>query len=423
MNKNDELFPKYRLNQPNGSTFTLADFAEIVTEDTLPYFLSRVVNESKPGQEYRSLILKAAAETLKKDVNQLVSLLNEIQPQKPSNLEYCEILKMSIISDHKLINTVIEARPFVMKPWLKKGSLNLISAPRGIGKSWLAASMAEAITHNLNIGDWETENPVNCLLVDGEMSADDLQTRLKSLTAGLQTPEARLDILSAELMHQQGYPVLNLADLDRRNALLKFLKQSDYGLVVFDNISALTPGLDENSKQDWDPIAQFLLQVRFLGITVILLHHTGKDTTKGGRGTSGREDHMDCCIILSRPINYKQEDGCRFDMEFTKARGIQGNSVNPICFSLVNTDTGLWWETDIKKSFDKEAIIALLGNEIPQKDISAILKVDKSTVSKIKTKAIKDRFIEEIDRGKCRFTPKGKQTYGHIDVDKLLSRC
>ena len=40
-------------------------------------------------------------------------------------------------------------------------------------------------------------------------------------------------------------------------------------LWVIDNLASLAAGLDENKKRDWDPVNQFLLELRFAGISTI----------------------------------------------------------------------------------------------------------------------------------------------------------
>jgi hypothetical protein len=83
-------------------------------------------------------------------------------------------------------------------------------------------------------------------------------------------------------------------------------------------LASVAGGLDENSRKDWDPVNQWLLELRFAGITTIMLHHTGKGGAQ--RGTSAREDNLDCSIILKSPPDYSPEDGARFICHFSKAR-------------------------------------------------------------------------------------------------------
>jgi len=70
--------------------------------------------------------------------------------------------------------------------------------------------------------------------------------------------------------------------------------------VVLDTLAATTPGLDENSKEILVAfsVAQRLID-RF-GCTVMMIHHAGKDSTKGSRGFSGIKGACDFEIEVLR---------------------------------------------------------------------------------------------------------------------------
>jgi putative DNA primase/helicase len=119
-------------------------------------------------------------------------------------------------------------------------------------------------------------------------------------------------------MNQHGLPRANLIDDDWRKMMKALLLANGIKLWVADNIASLAPGIDENSKQEWDPVNQWLLELRFAGITTIFLHHANKDG--GQRGTSGREDNIDISILLDWPSGYTGGDGCKFVAKFKKAR-------------------------------------------------------------------------------------------------------
>ena len=51
-----------------------------------------------------------------------------------------------------------------------------------------------------------------------------------------------------------------------------------------------------------------------------MIHHQGK--TGDQRGTSAKEDILDTVIRLDRPKDYRSEQGARFEVHLTKARGI-----------------------------------------------------------------------------------------------------
>jgi len=48
------------------------------------------------------------------------------------------------------------------------------------------------------------------------------------------------------------------------------------------------------------------------------------------RGTSRREDTLDYVLSLKRPRDYDPQQGCAFEIHFTKARGLWGKDVRAI---------------------------------------------------------------------------------------------
>jgi len=127
----------------------------------------------------------------------------------------------------------------------------MITAGRGLGKTWLSLSIALGIVTKSSVGKWKAENSADVLYIDGEMAADELQARLKKLCVGKAPLLARLDFLTSELMHQAGYPTPNLSDKAWRDAIYNKLQQSGiYKVIILDNLASLTPGIDENDKKD-----------------------------------------------------------------------------------------------------------------------------------------------------------------------------
>ena len=134
-----------------------------------------------------------------------------------------------------------------------------------------------------------------------------------SKVLGPEDKECRFDQLSAARFAIDNGKQLTISTEEYRNAIYQHLNDNEqYNLLILDNIASLTPGLDENSKGDWDPINQWLISLRHLNVAVIFIHHSGKNAKSGSRGTSGREDALDCIIKLSRPEGYKPTQGCKF---------------------------------------------------------------------------------------------------------------
>ena len=222
-------------------------------------------------------------------------------------------LEDSLLTVTEFINTKIKRPKVLVKPWLTASSLNMIYGLRGIGKSWLSHILAISLTRRegyINIGNWKTRQGASVLLVDGEMSKASIQQRLKYLIQSYDVGEGRKLFLLAD--------DLNLTKKKQRDSLSEIAKEKMIDVLFLDNISCLFPGLDENSKQDWDPINRWLLSLRAMGLAVVLIHHAGKQGKQ--RGTSGREDSLDTVIRLTRPKDYDPSQGARFWVYFDKAR-------------------------------------------------------------------------------------------------------
>lgn len=328
-----------------------------------------------------------------------------------------EAIIQGVMSSSEFLSLRIKPRAYYLKPWLRSGSLAMIYAQRGIGKSFLCIIIALCITRKLDLGNWQAGEPAPVLYIDGEMAAEELQDRFRLLSACLPPEIAPLHILSAESMQGNGWPTPNLADSKWREALYSFLKESFYRVLILDNIASLTPGIPENEKESWDEINRWLLSLRWNGMAVILVHHAGKSGDQ--RGTSGREDNLDIVIRLSRPAGYRPEDGARFDCEFTKARGVYGDSATPFSIHLVGCQDGnLTWGAESAGAQTRQLIIALLGNGIPQREIPGLLGVQRAWVSKVKKTAIKDGYLTEYGE----FTDEGNDKYGGISIDGLVGR-
>lgn len=241
-------------------------------------------------------------------------------------------------------------RTMIMSPWLRQGTLTLVYAKRGLGKTWFGLLTAVAITRGLPIFPWQTITPVGCLYLDGEMACEELQSRLRQLTIGLPPERASLHIISSEHLKSNNEPPIDLVDEKCRKNILHDLKQDkSIRLLIIDNLSCLAPRISENSKQLWDSINQWLLELRAIGVAVIMIHHTGKkDGTP--RGTSAREDNIDVSISLEE-ANYEDEEdtsfrGVKFVAIFTKSRGLCGNDAAPLVIKIAEGYAGkLPWET------------------------------------------------------------------------------
>lgn len=287
----------------------------------------------------------------------------------------------------------IEKRTEYLSPWIKEGSIGLISGWRGCGKTFFALGILDAVSNGTSFGPWKNETPVPCLLLDGEMPIQDIIERSNDL--GLDSDRQQpFYIYSDAYATQQGMKRANLTDPVWRDEMKDILLKKGVKFWVIDNLASLASGLDENIRKDWDPINQWLLELRFAGISTLMLHHLGKAGLQ--RGTSAREDNLDYSILLKSPYNYTPEDGCRFIVNFSKAR-VRTNELNKIAdteFKLQQDESGkLVWTWGNVKAGIKIEILRLLDEGMTQKDIKDTLGIDKGYVCRVRKQAIKSGFL------------------------------
>jgi hypothetical protein len=85
------------------------------------------------------------------------------------------------------------------------------------------------------------------------------------------------------------------------SALAQLIIDLGVVLVIVDTLARCTVGADENSSKDMGVMVACLDYWRSLGAAVLLVHHPGKDVTKGGRGSSAIHGAVDTELVLTRP--------------------------------------------------------------------------------------------------------------------------
>ena len=337
---------------------------------------------------------------------------------KQNTCKLPDIWKEAIDVDD-FIKMELPKRPMILAPWLRKSSLVMVYAYRGVGKTWFALSIALSITTGAPIGSWGRETPTGVLYVDGEMAADEMQENIKSLSATLPPRSAQFKILSSDLLHQNNFSSVNISQLEWRKQIEDALSsQNEIGVLILDNLSCLSPGTEENDKNAFDVISQWMIGLRHKGITVILLHHAGKGGDQ--RGTSGREDALDIVIKLTRPPGHKPSDGAKVIVSFEKSRGVYGSGISDFTFSLGDDEEGnLIWLTDVPiSSSNKEEIIALLGEGKTPNEIMVIVGGSKQNISKHKQWAVERGYLfENIKTRRISFTEIGQKKYAAYITD------
>lgn len=274
-------------------------------------------------------------------------------------------------------------REYVVAPILPARSLAMMFAPRGVGKTYVAMNVGYAAATGGKFLRWSAERPRSVLLIDGEMPAELLQERIRSMMAGGDKPLLDANQFRIVSMDRQALGrSINLAKAEDQACIDGLLEGVD--LLILDNISTLVSGGRENDAESWDTMQPWLLQLRRRGVSVLLVAHAGRG--ENARGTSKREDVLDTVIQLRRPEDYDPEEGARFEVRLTKARGIFGEDAAPFIAKLETRDGADFWSAATISDLNFEAVLDLSKSGKSVREIEADLGISKSRVSRIQSK-------------------------------------
>lgn len=189
--------------------------------------------------------------------------------------------------------------------WLVRGvlpaeGLAALYGPSGSGKSFLALDLCAAIAAGAPawFGRTVSAASVTYCALEGERGMgkraqawsrhqrEPLPTRLRFMTQGM---DLRQD-----------------ADIADLAAAVRTADASN-GLLVIDTLNRAAPGADENASRDMGQLIEACKELqRRVGGLVLLVHHTGKDGTKGLRGHSSLYAALDAAIEVTRADNRRE---------------------------------------------------------------------------------------------------------------------
>ena len=182
---------------------------------------------------------------------------------------------------------------WLAEPLIPRGRAIALYAPAKAGKSTIVLAVAAAVATGRRVLGHHRATPVEVLYLDYEMTQSDLQQRLLELGYGPSDDMSRLHYALLPSM-----PPLDTVDGAR--ALLELVDTTKAELVVVDTFGRAVEG-DEDSA---DTVRAFYrhtgLTLKARNVTYLRTDHSGKDTSKGQRGSSAKNDDVDLVWRLTR---------------------------------------------------------------------------------------------------------------------------
>lgn len=245
----------------------------------------------------------AAAATLHKrrHLSQTANASNGvIYPAKQSRVE-------NLASDMKSLYAVKPALSgrYLVKDWLDRGSASVVYGESNVGKTFFAMDLAFHVAARLpwhgvkvaGMGDKEWPGKVYYLALEG---GSGFNNRICAMR------QERPDIF--ERIESEGdfvpWPTsIDLHGATDGEAIATAIEegQQPTALVVIDTLARAMGDGDENTAKD---MGQFVRSIDLIrertGAHVMVIHHSGKDTSKGARGSGSLRGAVDTEIELTR---------------------------------------------------------------------------------------------------------------------------
>jgi hypothetical protein len=189
--------------------------------------------------------------------------------------------------------TALPPADYRVKGVLPQVGLAAIYGPSTSGKSFLAMELAFALSAGRDFfGNRAKSCDVVYVSLEGVAG---LAQRVKAYMARYGSDAGkRIKFVTAP------FYLLGVIDSDR---LVKTVKAAGIGggVIIVDTLNAATPGLEENKSGDMSLVIDAAKRIREdCGGLVVLIHHSGKDLSKGLRGHSSLYAALDAVIEVTR---------------------------------------------------------------------------------------------------------------------------
>ncbi|WP_247648499.1 AAA family ATPase [Pseudodesulfovibrio sp. zrk46] len=217
------------------------------------------------------------------------------------------------------------------------GELVLLAGLRKTSKSYILADLLAAAAGGKAFCDRiHARRPMKVLLVDAELSSQDLQKRFRQLGQlyGDTKWTANFGVLAIK---DHGKKINLLEEADRQ--WVEAYIQGEQ-IVAFDNYGKLIPSGKGSCPVAWRVVEGWFERLRSQGITVILVQHENKAGQL--RGTLKMEDDAELFISLKRPQDWQPAMGNKVEMHFPAARHLHGKQLQPLLVEYAEDENGFY---------------------------------------------------------------------------------
>lgn len=184
----------------------------------------------------------------------------------------------------------------IVQGLIAEDSVSVLYGDSNAGKTFFALAMSGAIAEGVEFLNKKTKKGVVVFL------ATEAPLSIKQRTQAMQ----RYYGMKFENLCIVKTPVNFYESMEDANKVISIIKdiQKTKGpvhLIVADTLSRIAAGANENSGEDMGPVMKrFDMLKDQTGVSVLIIHHSGKDQARGARGWSGIRAHIDTEIEVTQ---------------------------------------------------------------------------------------------------------------------------
>jgi RecA-family ATPase len=298
------------------------------------------------------------------------------------------------IYDLDTLETLKDPEPLI-RGVLTRGCVALLFGEYGTAKSFVALDWAAHLAKGIDWFGYEITGEHRILYVAAEGAAG-LKKRVKAW-------EMEYGEIPSDNFHLTRVAVRFGNDQEHYDYLHEMIIKNEYDFIVIDTLSRNTPGMDENGP-DMSEFVERIFTLRDAHSTektaFLIVHHAGKDRSKGARGWTG--------IPGATDFSYRMSKGSDLLNVFTLStdRTKDAEPLDEMAFTLkIHVTDKEWGHTSC--TLEDESATSRQQPSTYAESLQA--KVDKASEPPWSTNDIEEALENlELEKGKSK-RPRGKR--------------
>lgn len=178
----------------------------------------------------------------------------------------------------------------IIEGLITSSSTTVIYGDSNSGKTFFALSLARAIACGDECYGRRTDRGLVVYLASE--SPGSIRSRVQAMQRFYSDDLSGIAIVQAPVnFYESSGDAVDVISVIRH---VESMRGQPVRLVIADTLARIASGANENSGEDMGPVmARFDAVVNETGVSMVIIHHAGKDAAKGARGWSGIRAHVD----------------------------------------------------------------------------------------------------------------------------------